>query len=119
MDVIVYSVYDKAANHCTDDPVGTYTSPVPYFVDGYLQQQEQDMEDQGYEYESPDVAQYVYCVPMQIQNQILYFQLGCSDVSTQELAVNIYADNECTTRSAVEGYDDSNIDASAISVSYL
>ena len=115
-DVIVFQVFDEAYNHCGDDPVGTYITPVPYFVQGYLQQEAQDMYDQGYDYQMPEVSQYAYCTPYQTENQILYFQLGCSDASNQELAVNIYEDNACTVRSQVDGYDDSNIDVSAIQV---
>ena len=122
MDVIVYNMYDTGYNHCGDDPVGTYITPVPYFVQGYLAQQEQDMQDQGYDYEAAAVADYAYCTPYEIaNNQIIYLQLGCADAdydgSNQQLAVNIYQDNLCTKRSQVDGFDDANIDVSAIAVS--
>ena len=115
-DVILFQVFENGYNHCTDDALGTYITSVPEYMLGYLAQKEQDTEDQGYEYEEPEVAQYAYCTPFEIENQMFYFQLGCADDTTEKLAVNIYTDNTCTTRSAVDGYDDSNIDVSAIQV---
>jgi len=115
-DVILFQVFENGYNHCTDTALGTYITSVPEYMQGYLAQKEQDTEDQGYEYEEPEVAQYAYCTPFEIENQMFYFQLGCADDSTEKLAVNIYEDNTCTTRSAVDGYDDSNIDVSAVQV---
>jgi hypothetical protein len=78
---------------------------------------QQEMEDQGYEnWETPEVAQYVECTGFVIENQQFYMQLGCADGTSQALAVNIYKDNECTQRSVVDGYDDSNIDVSEVQV---
>jgi hypothetical protein len=118
VDVIVYNIYDTAPNHCTDKPIGTYTTTVSYFVRGFLKQKAQDMQDQGYDYEQPDVAKYIYCTPVFIQNRYLYFQLGCSDESNQDIAVNIYTDKECTARSSVDGLDDSSLDLSAIQLPF-
>ena len=115
-DVILFQVFENGYNHCTDDALGTYITSVPEYMLGYLAQKEQDTEDQGYEYGEPEVAQYAYCTPFEIENQMFYFQLGCADDTTEKLAVNIYTDNTCTTRSTVDGYDDSNIDVSAIEV---
>lgn len=118
VDVIVFSVFENGAHHCTDTPVGTYITPVQHYLQGVLDQKQQDMEDQGYEdYELAEVSQYVACTPMEIQNNMYYFQVGCADDSHQALAVNIYQDNTCTTRSAVDGFDDANIDASDIQAS--
>lgn len=101
---------------CNDNPMGTYIAPVSYFVDGYLQDIAYDMQEQGYDYETPDVAQYVSCTAYTIQNQEYYLQLGCADDTSQALAVNIYTDSSCTKRSQINGYDDSNIDVSKIQV---
>jgi len=119
VDVIVFQMFENGYNHCTDTPLGTYISSVPQFMQGYLSQKEQDTEDQGYEWEAPDVAQYAYCTPFEIENKIYYFQLGCSDSTVEEIAVNIYEDDACTQRSAVDGFDDSNIDVSSIQVRLL
>jgi hypothetical protein len=119
VDVIVFSVFENGYKQCSDDPMGTYFAPVPYFMQGYLNQKEQDKMDQGYEdYEQPDAAQYLYCTPFEIQGQYFYFQIGCADDTSLALAVNIYSDKDCTTRSGVDGYDDSNIDISEISVGF-
>jgi len=116
-DVIVFSMHEHGyQKQCTDDPTGTYIAPVPYFLDGYLKDIAQEMEDQGYEYQAPDVAQYIECTPFVIENVQYYFQVGCADGTSQALAVNIYEDNACTTRSVVDGFDDSNIDVSSIQV---
>jgi hypothetical protein len=93
---------------------------VPNFLEGYLQYYTQIQEDKGYEdYELPDAANYAYCTRMAINGEEYWYQLGCSDGTSQAIAVNIYSDNTCTTRSSVDGYDDANVDVSEIQVSNL
>jgi hypothetical protein len=117
VDVIVFSVHPRGyQKQCSDDPMGTYVAPVPYFMNGWLQEIVMEMSDQGYDYQVPSAAQFIACTPYQFNGQQYYFQLGCADGTTQALAVNIYSDNTCTTRSLVDGYDDSNIDVSALQV---
>jgi len=117
IDVIVFSVHEHGySKQCNDEPVGTYITPVPYFMEGYLNEIEQETEEQGYEYEQPEVAQYLQCTGFVINNQQFYLQVGCADDTSQAIAVNIYEDNACSVRSVVDGYDDSNIDVSAIQV---
>lgn len=118
IDVIVYSMYEHGYKQCTDDPMGHYTTPVPQFVSAFLDQEESDAEDQGYEYAASDAAQYVECTGVVINNQQYYVQLGCADDNSQSLAVNIYTDNTCETRSTVDGNDDANIDLSEIVIPY-
>jgi hypothetical protein len=116
--VIVFSVHAQGYKQCTDEPVGTYITPVPNFLQGYLEYYLQIQEDKGNEdFELPDAANYAYCTRAVIQNEEYWLQIGCSDGTTQSLSVNIYSDNTCTTRSVVDGYDDSNIDVSNIQVS--
>ena len=116
-DVIVFSVHEEGYKQCTDDPTGTYITPVPNFLQGYLKYYMSIQEDKGNEdYELPDAAQYAYCQRMVIQNQEYWLQMGCTDGDSQSLSVNIYEDNTCTTRSTVDGFDDSNIDVSEIKV---
>jgi len=115
--VIVFSVHEHGyQKQCQDDPVGTYIAEVPYFMNGYLQEVEQETEEQGYEYQEPAAAQYLQCTAFVIENQQFYLQIGCADDTSLALAVNIYEDNACTVRSTVDGYDDSNIDVSSIQV---
>jgi hypothetical protein len=117
VDVIVFSVHAHGYKQCTDDPVGTYITSVPNFLQGYLEYYLQIQEDKGNEdYELPDAANYAYCTRTVIQNEEYWLQIGCTDGSSQSLSVNIYSDNTCTTRSVVEGYDDANIDVSEIQV---
>jgi hypothetical protein len=87
-------------------------------LQGYLQYYTQIQEDKGYDdYELPEVADYAYCTRVVIQNEEKYLQIGCSDDSSLSVAVNIYDDNTCETRSTIEGgYDDANIDVSEIQV---
>jgi hypothetical protein len=115
--MIVFSLFENSGKQCADQPMGTYITPVPNFMAGYLENIQQAKEDQGYDdWEAPDVAQYIECTAFEIENQQFYFQLGCADGTSQALAVNIYSDNTCTNRSIVQGYDDSNIDVSALKV---
>ena len=117
VDVIVWSMFSTAYNQCSDDPMGTYITPVPYFTSAYLDQLESNNQDQGYDdYVAPDAATYIDCTYMQIEGKDYYVQLGCTDGTSQSISVNIYTDNTCETRSTVNGYDDANIDVSAIKV---
>ncbi len=118
MDVIVFSVHEEYYKQCQDSPIGTYITPVPNFLQGYLQYYMQIQEDKGNEdYELPEVADYAYCTRVVIQNQERWLQIGCADDSALSIAVNIYDDNTCTQRSTIEGgYDDANIDISEIQV---
>jgi len=119
VDVIVFSVHEHGYKQCVDDPIGTYISPVPNFLEGYLQYYTQIQTDKGYDdYELPDSAQYAYCTRVVIQNQEYWLQMGCTDGTSQALSVNIYSDNTCTTRSEVDGYDDANIDVSEIQLPF-
>lgn len=118
VDVIVFSVHEEYYKQCQDTPIGTYITPVPNFLQGYLQYYMQIQEDKGYDdYELPEVADYAHCTRVVIQNEEKYLQIGCSDDNSLGVAVNIYDDNTCETRSTIEGgYDDANIDVSEIQV---
>jgi hypothetical protein len=117
VDVVVFSLFENQYNQCMDEAVGTYYIPVPTFVQGFTSQKEQDMSDQGdNDYEIPDVAQYIYCTPFVISGQTKYLQIGCADDTVLSLAINIYNDKDCTTRSGEGGYDDATIDVTEIYV---
>ena len=119
VDVIVYSVHEQGYKQCSDDPVGTYITPVAKFLEGYLQHYAQIQEDKGYEdYELPEAADYVYCTQKEVNGQEYWLQMGCTDGTSQSVSVNIYSDNTCTTRSVVDGYDDANIDVSEIQLPF-
>jgi len=116
--MIVFSIFAQGYNLCIDDLMGTYITPVPTFVDAYLQQLEANEQDKGNDdYATPDSATYTQCTRIEIQNKEHYVQLGCTDGTSQSVSVNIYTDNTCETRSEVDGYDDANIDVSDIQVS--
>ena len=117
VDQIVFQVF-TGNDHCTSDPIGTYVTPVPYYMQGYLAQEKQKMQDmgQGDDYQYPYAAQYINCMPYETNSGYYYMQLGCADDTTQSIAINIYQDNQCTKRSVVDGYDDSTIDVSEIQV---
>lgn len=118
VDNIVFQVFN-GQDHCTSKPIGTYVAPVPSYMNGHLQERAQKMADRGYDDDAivnPSVAQYLECTQYAIQGTYYYLQLGCADDTTQSLAVNIYEDNQCTVRSAPEGYDDATIDVSELEV---
>ena len=120
IDVIVYTVHEHGYKQCGDRPMGTYITPVPTFMQGYLDYYTQIQEDMGYEdYELPEASQYMYCTRYEVNGEEYWLQMGCSDSTSQSIAVNIYSDNTCTTRSSVDGYDDANIDLSEVQVRKL
>lgn len=108
-DQIMYSIYEKSYNHCSDSPLGTYITSVPTYVNAYLEQMQENANDAGKDYEAPGMADYVGCTYKQLNGKDYYLQVGCSDTDPYSLAVNIYSDAQCTTPSSVNGYDDSNI----------
>jgi len=119
VDVIMFSVFEDGYKQCSDQPSGTYITPVPYFVDAYLDQVALIEEDKGNEdYERPESSMYTACIQTKIQNNMYYVQVGCSDLDTQQLSVNIYEENTCETKSTIEGMDDANIDISDIEIPF-
>lgn len=120
VDVVVFSVFENGYKQCSDDPMGTYIAPVPIFLDGYLQQFAQEEYDQGIDdYVTPDSAQYTDCVQQEVSGKYFWFQIGCTDGTSQALSVNIYTDNTCTTRAEDDdGADDSAVDVSDIQIPF-
>ena len=120
-DVIVFELFG-GGNQCMDNQqlVGTYYTPVPYYMEGYLNEVQQKMEDRGVDdYVEPDVAQYQYCTPKEVNGEVLYLQLGCEDDTTRAIAVNVYSDNTCETRAPNNnGIDDANMDVTDIEVGW-
>lgn len=118
VDVIVFSMYEQKYQQCSDSPMGTYITPVPTFIDAYLAQLSQQAADEGGEFEAPDAAAYVECTLTDVSNEQMYLQVGCSDISSKSIAVNIYEDATCETSSTVDGYDDANIDVESIQLPF-
>lgn len=116
VDYIMFQMHNH--DYCDQDKfMGTYIATVPDFVTGWLQEKQQQAADNGNDdYAAPDAAQYAQCTPFQIQGTYYYMQLGCADGATGQIAVNIYEDNACTVRSAVDGSDDANFDVSDLQV---
>ena len=117
VDVIVFTFHEQRYKQCSDKPMGTYITPVPNFLEGYLEYYQQIQQDKGNEdYQLPEAAQYAYCTQKYVNGEEYWLQMGCSDDDTHSIAVNIYTDNTCTKRSTVNGMDDANIDVSEIQV---
>mmetsp|Transcript_29700 Transcript_29700/g.49019 ORF Transcript_29700/g.49019 Transcript_29700/m.49019 type:complete len:418 (+) Transcript_29700:193-1446(+) len=117
VDVIVFSVFEYGYKQCSDDPMGTYITSVPTFVNAYLDQQYQNAQDLNQDdYATP--ASYTDCTRTVIQNVEYWTQLGCTDGTSLSLSVNIYTDNECTIRNEENGSDDASIDVSDIQLPF-
>jgi len=122
-DRIMYAMYEKASNHCTDTPLGTYIATVPAFADAYLEQMADNAydaaSDDAYVYEYPSSYGYLDCTAAQVNGVDYYVRLGCDDENTNSLAVNVYTDDQCTTRVETEEGDDDAVAVEAdISVSF-
>eukprot|EP00980_Cylindrotheca_fusiformis_P028672 scaffold22634_cov123-Cylindrotheca_fusiformis.AAC.19 len=119
VDVVVFTVHEKAYKQCADSPMGTYITPAANFLEGYLKYYINIQQAKGNDdYELPEAAQYAYCTRKVVNGEEYWLQMGCSDSTSQSIAVNIYTDNTCTTRSTVDGYDDANIDVSDIQIPF-
>eukprot|EP00568_Trieres_chinensis_P006260 CAMPEP_0183309612 /NCGR_PEP_ID=MMETSP0160_2-20130417/25444_1 /TAXON_ID=2839 ORGANISM="Odontella Sinensis, Strain Grunow 1884" /NCGR_SAMPLE_ID=MMETSP0160_2 /ASSEMBLY_ACC=CAM_ASM_000250 /LENGTH=423 /DNA_ID=CAMNT_0025473667 /DNA_START=132 /DNA_END=1403 /DNA_ORIENTATION=- len=119
VDMIVFSVFEKGYKQCSNEPMGTYITPVPTFVQAYLDQLELNELDMGNDdYVSPDAAQYAQCSQYNGNNGQYSVMLGCDDSNPHKLAVNIYTDATCDTRDVENGMDDANIDVSDVQIPF-
>jgi hypothetical protein len=114
--MIVWSLFEHGYKQCGDTPIGTYVTTVPNFINGYMNQKAQDAEDQGQDFEYPDVSQFIACTAYDINNQNYYLQFGCSDETSQAVAIRIFDDNACTKLSSVDSSVLAEIDVSTIQV---
>jgi len=119
VDMIVYSMYEQAYQHCMDKPVGTYMTPVPTFVGAYVDQLDANAADNGVDdYISP-YSTFINCYPYETNGGIYYAQLGCTDGDSQSLAVGLFTDNTCETPDKdATGDDDLSFDVSALQLPF-
>lgn len=106
-DVIVFSTYSNGPNDCSGKPTDTFTVPVITYMSSYL---EQTALEGGYNYQTPDSAQYVECIAL--EEGEYYAQLGCDDSNKQKLAVKLYSDYGCSIPHTDWTTEDLNIDIS-------
>jgi len=119
VDVIVFNVYENGFKQCSDTPMGTYVTPVPTFVEAYLDQLEANEQDMGNDdYELPEAAAYSQCAQYNGNNGQYSVMIGCTDDDPHSLSVNIYSDATCETRDYMNGMDDANIDVSDIQIPF-
>ncbi len=75
-DVIVYSMYDKYYNHCSDKALGTYKIDVPTFMAAYLEQLDLNGQDMyGDDYQTP-AGTYIDCYPYETNNGVVSTNLS-------------------------------------------
>jgi len=119
VDMIVYSMYEQAYQHCMDSPVGTYMTPVPTFVTAYVNQLDANAAEQGNDdYVSP-YSDFINCYQYETASGLYYAQLGCTDGDTQSLSVGLFSDATCETPDKdANGEDDLSFDVSAIQVPF-
>jgi len=95
VDMIVYSMYEQAYQHCMDKPVGTYMTPVPIFVGAYIDQLDANAADNGVDdYVSP-YSTFINCYQYETNLGTYYAQLGCTYGDSQSLSVGLFSDNTC------------------------
>ncbi|KAL7518901.1 hypothetical protein ACHAWX_003703 [Stephanocyclus meneghinianus] len=102
IDQIMYSMYEKSYNHCSDSPMGTYVTSVDNFVNGYLEQMQSNAQDGGTDYELPNMANYVNCTNEQINGKDYYLMVGCNAHNPIGLKVNAFSDDTCTTKISID-----------------
>ena len=114
--MIVWQLFENGYKQCADTPIGSYVTSVPNFLNGYMNQKAQDADDQGQDYEYPEVVQYIACTAYEINKNNYYLQFGCSDETTQAVIVNIFDDNACTKPSSLDRSAVADLDVSPIQV---
>mmetsp|Transcript_5403 Transcript_5403/g.7066 ORF Transcript_5403/g.7066 Transcript_5403/m.7066 type:complete len:392 (-) Transcript_5403:201-1376(-) len=118
IDVIVFDVFGDD-DQCSKTPQGTYYAPVPEYMEGWLSEIAQKMEDQGVDdYVPPESSDYQYCTQTQVDDSVYNLMLGCADNTTQSIAVNVYSDDQCENKLVYGDTDDSRIDISDIQVPF-
>jgi len=120
VDMIVFSLYEQAYQHCMDKPVGTYMTPVPTFVTAYVNQLDANAEDNGAadDYVSP-YSDFINCYQYETASGLYYAQLGCTDGDSQSLSVGLFSDATCETPDKdADGVDDLNFDVSSLQVPF-
>jgi len=119
VDMIVYSVYEQAYQHCMDTPVGTYMTPVPTFVTAYVNQLDANAAEQGLDDYVSAYSDFINCYEYETASGLYYAQLGCTDDDSQTLSVGLFSDATCETPDKdANGMDDLNFDVSAIQVPF-
>lgn len=106
-DVIVFSTYSNGSNDCSGRPDDTFTVPVITYMESYL---EQLALESGYNYQTPDSAQYLECIAL--EEGSYYAQLGCDEGNKQKLAVKLYSDYGCSIPHTDLTSDEVDIDIS-------
>ena len=81
-----------------------------------MNQKAQDAEDQGQEFDYPEVAQYIACTAYEMNNKNYYLQFGCSDETSQAVTINIFDDNACTKPSSADRSALNDFDVSSLQV---
>jgi len=118
-DVVVFTVHDNAPQQCSDNPVGTYYTPVSTFLQAYLSQLVANQMDMGNDdFALPGAAEYAQCTYTTISGEPYYLMAGCADGDSKAIAANIYSDDACQNRSAVDGSDDTNVDMSEVQIPF-
>ena len=106
-DVIVFSTYSNGSNDCSGKPDETFTVPVITYMESYL---DQLALEGGYNYQTPDSAQYMDCIAL--EEGSYYAQLGCDESNKQKLAVKLYSDYGCSIPHTDLTSDEVDIDIS-------
>lgn len=108
-DVIVFSTYSNGSNDCSGRPDDTFTVSVITYMESYL---EQLALEGGYNYQTPDSAQYLECIAL--EEGSYYAQLGCDEGNKQKLAVKLYSDYGCSIPHTDLTSDEVDIDISGL-----
>jgi len=119
VDMIVFSMYAQASQHCMDKPEGTYMTPVPTFVEAYLDQLDSNAEEMGGDDYTTADSTFVNCYQYETNGGVYYAQLGCTDGDSQSLSVQLYSDNTCETPDKnANGDDDLAFDVDGLQVPF-
>lgn len=114
-DYVVFDIYGSGNNNCKKKSVGTYKSPVQYFVKAYVKQKMQEAEQNGGDYDvDQDALNYLMCQQFVYNNNYFFVQVGCRD-NGKGFQIHTYSDQYCTERMANQNYN-LGIDTSSLMV---
>lgn len=117
-DFVVFDVYGSGHNDCKKKSVGTYKSPVQYFVKAYVKQKMQEAEQMGGDYDVDEEAlNYLICQQFQYNNNYFFVQIGCRDNTGKGFQIHSYSDQYCTQKLENQNYN-LGIDTSSLMVGF-
>jgi len=118
-DVVVYKLYGENHNQCSSQSIGTYKTPLAYFLKGYIKQMEREAEQNqnGNNFEAGEAIDYLYCSQFDYNNYMLFLKIACNTNTGKGFRIQTYQDMYCSEPTENQ-YNVQDIDISGLYVNF-